>query len=594
MRSHTKNENKPSLIQKKGDYLKTPSWYENNYLIGFICAVIAFLLYTNTLKNDYALDDYFAITINKYVQKGFQGIPFLLKSEFWQSAGKDLGYYRPLSLITFALEYQFFGFSPHFSHFINALLFSATVFYLFLLLRKLFPAFYILFPVSVTLLFAAHPIHTEIVSNIKGRDELLSFLGVICMLYFALYYLDANKKIWLVPGLLLFYFALLSKESAFAGMGLLPLAAYYYKKTPLHKILKLCIPFIVVIAVYFIQKTLLIGVTASALPDDPIFYPYRSPEIRYSSAFMMFLVYIRMVVFPHPLRYDYAFDQLPGVHWDNPQAFSGLVLFVILIGIGLFYLRKKSPIGFAILFFYLTIIPAIGFVFLRGGIFAERLLYAPSLALCFATSLLLYKMSNLKPAKIISFSSAKTISGFISIFLFSALFLGYSLKTISRNREWKDNFTLVSTDHKSGSNSIQNHYQYGMLLVDLASGEKNNLKRDSLLSEGIQVLKRAVNLVPAFPDAHFRLGYAYELRMMYHPAEINTDSAIYFFTRAVETGPSLTAAYIHLGHIYNWLRKYEKAYYYYNEALQRDPESEAIKTKVMEVSGKMGKPDIKK
>ena len=66
MRSHTKNEKKTPLVQKKGGNLKTPSWYENNYLIGFICAGIAFLLYTNTLKNDYALDDYFAITINKY------------------------------------------------------------------------------------------------------------------------------------------------------------------------------------------------------------------------------------------------------------------------------------------------------------------------------------------------------------------------------------------------------------------------------------------------------------------------------------------------------------------------------------------------
>jgi len=75
--------------------------------------------------------------------------------------------------------------------------------------------------------------------------------------------------------------------------------------------------------------------------------------------------------------------------------------------------------------------------------------------------------------------------------------------------------------------------------------------------------------------------------MMYHPAAVNTDTAIYFFTRAVETGPSLSAAYIHLGYIYNWMRIYDKAYYYYNEAQKRDPESEELRSKVNEIREKM-------
>jgi hypothetical protein len=588
MQPPRKKEEKSRSVQKgKKNLQKPPSWYERNYIPGLICAAVAFILYMNTFKNDYALDDYFAITINKIVQQGFHGIPQLLRTDFWQSAGKDLGYYRPLSLITFAMEYQFFGFSPHISHFINVLLFSITVYYLFLLLRKLFPASPVLFPVIITLLFAAHPLHTEVVANIKGRDELLSFLAVICMLYFALRYVDSGKIRELVLSLVVFYLGLLSKESAFAGIGLLPLAVFYYKKTSLHNVINLCLPFLGVIAIFFIQKTWLMGNAGPSLPDDPIFYPYRPLDIRYSSAFMMFLFYIRMIVFPHPLRYDYAFNQLPGVHWDHVSAIAGFILFFALIIIGAIYLRKKSPVGFAVAFFYITIIPAMGFVFLRGGIFAERLLYAPSLGFCIAITFLLFLLTRTRLTDPVSSAPGKPKSPLVLIVLCSVLFIGYSWKTVARNQEWKDNLTLVSAQHTSGSNSAQNHYQYGMLKVDQASSEQNPIVRDSLLTDGIRVLKQAISLVPAFPDAYFRLGYAYELRMMYHPAAVNTDTAIYFFTRAVETGPSLSAAYIHLGYIYNWMRIYDKAYYYYNEAQKRDPESEELRSKVNEIREKM-------
>jgi TPR repeat protein len=265
----------------------------------------------------------------------------------------------------------------------------------------------------------------------------------------------------------------------------------------------------------------------------------------------------------------------------------------VLISIGAFYAWKKSPMGFAILYFYITIIPAMGFVFLRGGIFAERLLYAPSLAFCIVVPLLLDRVMRAKITDGISFRSARTKSTLLLIFCCSVLFTGYSWKTIARNRDWKDNLTLVSADHNLGSNSAQNHYQYGMLMVDKASAEQNNSVRDSLLTEGIRVLKQAVNLVPAFPDAYFRLGYAYELRMMNNPSAANTDTALYFFTRAVETGPSLGAAFIHLGHIYHWLRNYDKAIFYYTEAQKRDPASEEIKSKLMEISEEMNKQGIK-
>ncbi len=580
-----KKDRKPQSVPKKDIKIiaKPIPWYRNEYIIGFILAAIAFILYANTFKNDYALDDYFAITTNKLVKEGFQGIPNLLRTDFWQSADKNLGYYRPLSLITFAIEFQFFGLSPHISHFINVLLYALTVFCLFKLLRKLFPDSNILFSTIITLLFAAHPLHTELVANIKGRDELLSFLAIILMLCFNLRFIDTGKIVWMAFSLISLYLGLLSKESAFVGIALLPLVAYYYKKTSIGALFKLCLPFVAVFALFFIQKTLLLGNSAASVPKDLIFYPYFQPEIRYASSFMLFLYYFRMLLFPHPLLYDYGFNQLPGVQWDNIQALAGLLLFLAIVTIGVYYAWKKKPMGFAILFFYITIAPAIGFVLLRGGIFAERLLYASSFGFCIAVMLLLDRVLQTRFISNAAPRIAKPGQLPLLIGVSAIAFIGFSYKTITRNHDWKDNFTLVSADQKAGSNSAQNHYQYGMLLIDKANTGPRLANRDSLLKAGIVPLKLAVKMVPNFADAYFRLGFAYELLMETNPSRTTVDTALLYFTRATETGPTMSSAFIHLGHINNWLRNYDKSLQYYSRALDLDPGNEAIKAKLNEI-----------
>jgi len=88
--------------------------------------VFSFLIYSNTINHDYALDDTGAIQQNLNVKKGLKGIPDILKMDLWEQSEVRLGYYRPLSLITFAVEYQFFQSAPHLSHFNNVLLFAIS------------------------------------------------------------------------------------------------------------------------------------------------------------------------------------------------------------------------------------------------------------------------------------------------------------------------------------------------------------------------------------------------------------------------------------------------------------------------------------
>ncbi|HPD54336.1 MAG TPA: hypothetical protein PLI08_10355, partial [Bacteroidia bacterium] len=155
--------------------------------------VLGFLLYANSIPNEYALDDGLVIKENIWVQQGTKGIGKILSHgelDFFyaqQGVGEQFagGRYRPLSIVTFAIEHSLFGEDPHIRHFFNVLIYCLTLILMLALLRKhVFPdqpdvAF------LATLLFAIHPVHSEVVANIKSRNELLPLLFYLLTLLYA-------------------------------------------------------------------------------------------------------------------------------------------------------------------------------------------------------------------------------------------------------------------------------------------------------------------------------------------------------------------------------------------------------------------------
>ncbi len=536
------------------------------YVWGIIIAVLAFLLYFNTIGHDYALDDSGAITGNRYVQEGFHGIIKLLKVDFWHFSNAHLGYYRPLALITFAIEHHFFLGNPHISHLINCLIFAFSGFMLFILLNKVFNSCNALFPFIIALLFVAHPIHTEIVANIKGRDELLSFLNVLLMLWFALKYIDTKRIFYLVISLLFCYLGMLSKETALTGVMLLPVFLYYYKDFKVIECLKKSIPFAVIVIVFFIQKKYLLGTLSGIIPSDIVNYPYTQGNIKLPTTFMLFAFCLRLLIVPHPLRYDYSFNQIPAVHLSNGWALLGIILFMAGAFFAIKQTLKKTTWGFAFSLFYITLIPALAFTILRGGIFAERFLFFPSLGFCIALvfgAAMLLKTNIYTPA-VSAMNWVKSNSKFV--LLLFVPFILYSFKTVSRNRVWKDNYTLFTTDVKTGKNSAQNQNHVGNQYIYQASVEKDPAKKKQIANKGIDALRQSLSIHPKFGESYYLIGLAYQLLIP------NNDSAIYYYNRAIATAPGYSDSYYHLGIVYQNLGKNNVASYYYNEAVKYNPE----------------------
>ena len=199
----------------------------------------------DTLTLHYASDDRMIIFENDYTLKGFQGIPDVMTKDAFTGFFGDSktlvagGRYRPLSQITFIVEYELFGSAIHdqvglhqcpkneqlFSESIlpivqhsgNLILFILLCISIYAVLKQLFPKFenerwYFSVPFLATLLFALHPLHTEAVANIKGRDEIMSMLGAILALYASLRFVSDRKWWWLLLSFAAMLFGILSKR----------------------------------------------------------------------------------------------------------------------------------------------------------------------------------------------------------------------------------------------------------------------------------------------------------------------------------------------------------------------------------------------
>ncbi len=527
-----------------------------------ISAAAGFLLYMNTIKHEYVLDDVGAITGNEYVMEGLSGIPKILSVGMWHFDNVQLGYYRPLSMITFAIENEFFPGNPHASHLGNVILYAMTGFFLCLLLMTLFRNFHPVFAFIVTLLFIAHPIHTEVVANIKSRDEILAFLNLIIASFTLLFALRNQKT---HPGLLLvscvfYYLALLSKESAMTGLLLAPLMIFFSNSSTRKQLILGVLSFSVMILIFQIHKFSVLGTISGHVPKDIVNYPYTEAGTKFPSTFAIFLHCIKLIVFPHPLSYDYSYNQIPATGLGSPVFLFGLLVAGALAYFSLKGLLKRSTLAFGVLLFCVTLAPALAFVFLRGGIMAERFLYAPSLGFCIALVWLIGSRFH-----IIYFKRENIKSYLLPFGAFAVIFLLYGYKTVTRNPTWHDNMALFSTDVESSTNSCQVRRHYGSELINLGIAEKDPQKKLEWFSKGTAQLKEALRINPRFGDAYFKLGVAYQT------VKVNKDSAIFFYNRAIQEAPGYAISYNNMGILYEGLGKQELASYYYNRAVEVNP-----------------------
>ncbi len=499
---------------------------KNQFLI---LIIIAFGLNANTLFNEYVLDDAIVITENKFVEKGIQGIPEILNQSYFKGYKKlenlELpgGRYRPFSLMIFAIEYQFFGANPFVSHLINIILFLLLIALLF----KLFNLYlfrqqnpYLAF--VTCLLFAVHPIHTEVIANVKSRDEIITFVLLIASLLALIKHSEKRSISILIVSLLCFFLALLTKETAAVFVGIAPLATYFFLNHPLKKSARASIPLFLILIGYLFIRYIIIGVNYTSANDiTNVPYLYATASEAFATKSYMLIKYLQLLFIPYPLSFEYGFNQIPYIHIISLPFFISILFLLVLLAYAIYTFKRRSIFSFSILYFMLTISLASNFIIDTGTPLSERLLFQPSLAFCIAVSVLYFQTA--KRFKLPALS-----------FLIIILVL-FSVKTVLRNSVWKNYDTLVLTDVISCPNSVRINQFARDIFLSKSINEKNAELKISYLKKGTFYGERMIGICPEVPDIYMNLGYAY-----YNLSDYNQAATIW--EKGCQLEPSDSAA----------------------------------------------------
>ena len=201
---------------------------KSNYAL-FI-AIITFIVFANTFKNGYNMDDNLVTQNHPLTSKGLSTIKEIFSSTYYKD---NLGYsfgYRPMVHLSFAIENAFFGETPVISHFINVLLYIFAVFLFYKLLLNWLGEERKGIALLAALFFAIHPIHSEVVASIKNRDEILAFLFAI-LSALSIHQFVKTKQWWrlLLIGLF-FSLGMLSKKSIFPLVIVFPIAQFLLQR----------------------------------------------------------------------------------------------------------------------------------------------------------------------------------------------------------------------------------------------------------------------------------------------------------------------------------------------------------------------------
>lgn len=479
------------------------------YLIVGLCI----LLYANTLSNGYSFDDDYVIVNNKKVAQGFSGIPGIFKSRYIELSDQSFGY-RPVTLTSFAIEYQLFGATPFVSHLINLLLYIVTCLLIFKILRTLFKNSHWFFPLVATLLFVVHPIHTEVVNNVKSRDELLCFLFALLALASAIRFVRRNQKRYLLGMFIFMGLSLLSKLSSLTFLAIIPLALYFFEKVEKKTLLKVVGVLLLPVVFYKLINTQLISATANRsllFIENPLFVKDTGFFDRIPMAFYTFFYYVKLLFVPHPLISYYGYNYVPIAGWGDPLVWAGILIAVPVALFTLWKFKTRSILVFGLAFFLISISMYLNLVKPAVGIIAERFVYIPSLGFCIVIGWLLLKLSkvNLKTGSEGTFPHLTPVFYGIS----GLLLIAATLTILTRNNDWKDLQTLLKTDLEVAPNSVKlNMLLANNIFKTVTTKTLDDQKKDSLLDQSVFYYLQALETYPHHIPAHNNLGVLYNLK----------------------------------------------------------------------------------
>jgi len=381
-------------------------------------------------------------------------LDLIFHQQYWYQTA-DSGVFRPLVTLSFLFNYAVLGNAdrPAGYHWVNLGLHAANVMLVWLLAltvwKRPLPAFF------TAAIFATHPVNVESVTNIVGRADLMSGMGVLIglVLYARLPDVSWSRRLpWLLGIFLAALFGLLSKENAVvlpAAMVLYDLVFRrgrpFFWRSSLSGYLAL-IP--ALLMTWWVRHSVFSKLPPFDQPfvDNPLvgadFLTARLTAVK------VIFHYIGLLLWPRSLSWDYSYNQIPLTTWG--AGLPALIGMIVLLSLVVWLYHKHAPACFFGAFFFLALLPTSNLLLIIGSIMAERFLYLPSIG--FAGCVVACVMAlagKLAKEDSLRVSMATTALAIVVV--------GFGLRTLVRNSDWADGERFWMSALQTSPNSFKTH-----------------------------------------------------------------------------------------------------------------------------------------
>lgn len=513
--------------------------------------VVTFAVYWQTKDHDFIVyDDLAFIVQNPHIQSGLNW-----KAVKWSFTDMKVDYWHPLTWLSHALDIQLYGLNAAGHHMTNVILHITNAVLLFLLLKRMTGALWR--SAFIAAVFALHPLNVESVAWAAERKSVLSVLFFILTIRAYVDYAEHPSAGRYVITLLLFALGLMSKPVLVTLPFILLLLDYWpldrfgtlkppyidevsggrapmswkavARRLVLEKIpffaLSLSAGFLTVIA----HKS--IGVVTS-LEQAPV-------TARLSNALTSYVIYLKMMVWPHKLSifYPYVVDIM--TPWKGAAAgifVAGIFALVIINA------RRHRYLAVGWLWYFVALLPMIGLLHVGGQAMADRFTYIPLIGVFLIIAWGWEQLvSMLRYNRIVSCVAAALV--------LPALALG----TSSQLRHWQNSAALFEHAVTVTDNNYVAHTNLGSILLD-----------EGRYEEALDHFSKAVSVNPGNAITNYNMGYI--LTLLRRCVEARP-----FFLKSLEINPQCAEAHNFIGECLSGRREYAGAISQYREALKIRP-----------------------
>jgi tetratricopeptide (TPR) repeat protein len=515
-------------------------------LVLLIFTILAFWIYSNTLSSPFTFDDMSRIVENRHIRLSQFSLYDVFEAGFKSSKS------RPFAYISFALNYYFHQYDLRGYHVVNIIIHILSGFFLYLFLnatlkicspryRSSYPE---LIAVSAALLWLVHPVQTQSVTYIVQRMN--SMASMFFILAFWLYVRgrlvgDTHRKwLWYTGAIITWLLSLGSKQTGVVLPFLVFLYEWYFFQNLSKDWLKRRLKLVLGITV------LLVLIALIYTDFDPFAKLNRLNDFskneftvaqRALTQLRVVTYYISLLFYPRPSRLNLDYDFPLSYSLFNPlTTLLSLVIIIALFLLGIYLAKKERLISFCIFWFLANLVLESSVIPL--AIIFEHRLYLPSMLVCLAVVILLYRF--IKPA-------------WLPVGVCCALVAFGSYWTFERNKVWRTDISLWTDCVKKSPNKARPYLNLG----------KAQAEQD-MLDEALLNYQTALRIDPNYVEAHYNLGTLLQLQG-------KTNEAIEHFLKTIELNPKYAKAYNNLGVMLLKLGKTEEALKNFRQALQIDP-----------------------